>query len=501
MGNVTVKNNTYQILVVDDIPANLKLLTNILSNQGYKVRPASNGQLALRSVAVELPDLILLDVKMPDMDGYEVCQFLRADEKSRRIPVIFISALNEVPDKVKGLKAGGVDYITKPFQTAEILARIETHLTIWRLKRQLEEQNLQLQKEIGERTRSEIELQQANAKIEQIYAAIPSIIISMSTEGNITKWNPGAEKILGIKASDAVNQKLLRLPIKWEWEKVCQGLADCLYKACHIELNDIHFQYSDGRPGFLDMSVIPIQRDLRPPEGLIILAGDITARRQMEIEMTRLDRLNLVGEMAASIGHEIRNPMTSVRGFLQMFEDKYSEDKEFLDLMIEELDRANAIITEFLSLAKNKMVQLIPNKLNLILENILPLIQATATIQDKNVKLGMTNVPDLLLDEKEIRQLILNLVHNGLESMSAGGTITIRTFMEGDKAVLSIRDQGPGIAPEVLDKLGTPFLTTKEKGTGLGLAVCYGIAARHNAKIDVDTSTIGTTFYIRFTSK
>jgi len=225
---------------------------------------------------------------------------------------------------------------------------------------------------------------------------------------------------------------------------------------------------------------------------------DITERRKMEQEMARLDRLNLVGEMAASIGHEIRNPMTSVRGFLQMFESKYSEDKEFLNLMIEELDIANAIITEFLSLAKNKMVELMPQNLNSVLKNMLPLMQATATIQDKSIKLEMERLPDLLLDKKEIRQLILNLVNNGLESMSPGGTITIKTFTEGDKVGLAIRDQGRGIAPEVLNKLGTPFFTTKDMGTGLGLAVCYGIAARHNAKIDVDTSSSGTTFYVRF---
>jgi len=225
---------------------------------------------------------------------------------------------------------------------------------------------------------------------------------------------------------------------------------------------------------------------------------DITERRQMETEITRLDRLNLVGEMAASIGHEIRNPMTSVRGFLQMFESKYDEDKEFLHLMIEELDRANAIITEFLSLAKNKMVELVPKDLNSVLNNILPLIQANATIQDKTIKLEVEHLPDLLLDEKEIRQLILNLVYNGLESMSPGTTMTIKTFMEGKSVVLAIQDQGQGVEPALLDKLGTPFFTTKEQGTGLGLAVCYGIAKRHNARIDINTSSNGTTFYVRF---
>jgi len=233
---------------------------------------------------------------------------------------------------------------------------------------------------------------------------------------------------------------------------------------------------------------------------ILSILSDITEQKQMEIEMFRLDRLALVGEMAAGIGHEIRNPMTTVRGFLQIMKDnkEYLRDKEYFDLMIEELDRANSIITEFLSLAKNKMVELRPANLKLVLTNILPLLQANAMIQDQCIKLELEDVPELLLDEKEIRQLVLNLVRNGLESMNAGGVLTIRTFAENETVVLAIKDQGYEINPELLEKLGTPFFTTKEQGTGLGLAVCYGIATRHNAKIDIETSSNGSTFYVRF---
>jgi len=231
---------------------------------------------------------------------------------------------------------------------------------------------------------------------------------------------------------------------------------------------------------------------------LLCVIKDITEQKALQNEMIKLDRLSLVGEMAASIGHEIRNPMTSVRGFLQMFEDKYSEDKEFLELMIEELDRANSIITEFLSLAKNKLVELKPRKLNTIINDILPLIEASAKIQDKIIEVEMDHTPYLLLDEKEIRQLILNLVYNGLESMPLAGIITIKIYQEEDKVVLAIHDQGCGIEPADLDKLGMPFFTTKQQRIGLGLAVCYGIAKRHNARIDVETSSKGTIIYVRF---
>lgn len=233
---------------------------------------------------------------------------------------------------------------------------------------------------------------------------------------------------------------------------------------------------------------------------VMILGFDITEQKQLEKEIARLDRLNLVGEMAAGIGHEIRNPMTTVRGFLQMLgeKDDCTKYKEYFNLMIEELDRANSIITEFLSLAKNKPVELKKQNLNKIVTVILPLITADAMVTDKYIKVDLDNIPELLLDEKEIRQLILNLVRNGLEAMSPGGHLKIKTSAEDDEVVLAVRDYGKGINPDVLEKIGTPFYTTKESGTGLGLAVCYSIAARHNATINVETGPDGTTFFVRF---
>lgn len=133
------------ILIVDDTPDNLRLLSSTLTARGYKVRSAINGAMALMGAQAAPPDLILLEIKMPDMDGYEVCQRLKENQQTREIPVIFISALNEVLDKVKAFTSGGVDYIQKPFHVEEVLARIENQLTIRRLQVQLQAQNHQLQ--------------------------------------------------------------------------------------------------------------------------------------------------------------------------------------------------------------------------------------------------------------------------------------------------------------------------------------------------------------------
>jgi signal transduction histidine kinase len=216
--------------------------------------------------------------------------------------------------------------------------------------------------------------------------------------------------------------------------------------------------------------------------------------------MARLSKLNLIGEMAAGIAHEIRNPITTVRGFLQLLggEKEYSHKKEYFNLMIEELDRANSIITEFLSLAKDKVLDFKTQNLNYIIKQLYPLIAADAIVNDKYIELELSEIPNLLLDEKEIRQLIFNLVRNGLEAMTSGGYLKIKTFVDGDKVTLSVIDQGKGIDSQLLDRIGTPFFTTKDNGTGLGLATCYSIAARHNASIKIDTGPEGTTFNIGF---
>ena len=141
----TVPSTVPSILVVDDTPENLQLLSGMLKGCGYKARPAPSGEMALRAAANDPPDLILLDINMPEMNGYQVCQRLKADSALAPIPVIFISALNETMDKVKAFSLGGVDYVTKPFQFEEVHARVETHLKLRLLQKELERRNQQLQ--------------------------------------------------------------------------------------------------------------------------------------------------------------------------------------------------------------------------------------------------------------------------------------------------------------------------------------------------------------------
>lgn len=155
------------ILVVDDRPDNIRLLSSMLTDQGYKVRKAVNGMMALTAVQTSIPDLILLDITMPQMDGYEVCQRLKLNESTKNIPVIFISALDEVLDKVRAFNLGGVDYITKPFQVEEVIARVDNQLTICQLKKQLQNQNQLLRQEIENRIEVDQVIQEQNILLQK----------------------------------------------------------------------------------------------------------------------------------------------------------------------------------------------------------------------------------------------------------------------------------------------------------------------------------------------
>lgn len=146
------------ILIVDDTPDNIRFLSSVLLEQGYSVRKAINGKMALTAARTVLPDLILLDINMPEMNGYEVCEILKKDDKTRTIPVIFLSAMDDVLDKVKAFQVGGVDYITKPFHLEEILVRIQNQLTIQNLQNKLQTQNTQLQEALSELKRTQAQL-------------------------------------------------------------------------------------------------------------------------------------------------------------------------------------------------------------------------------------------------------------------------------------------------------------------------------------------------------
>jgi len=234
---------------------------------------------------------------------------------------------------------------------------------------------------------------------------------------------------------------------------------------------------------------------------LFMVINDITERKHLREQIEKIDKLKLIDKLAGAMGHEIRNPMTTVRGFIQLLstKDELVPYKHYLTLILSELDRANGIITEYLSLAKSTPITLTKTNLNTIINTLFPLIRADAFNRDMQIDLDLQEIPDINLNPQEIRQLILNIVKNGFEAMEAGGVLTIHTKLINDTVCLKIKDKGKGIPANVSKQLGTPFVTTKDKGTGLGMSVCYAIAERHNAKIFICSSELnGTEITISF---
>lgn len=351
-------------------------------------------------------------------------------------------------------------------------------------------------------------LEQTLRMRQQEFAALventPNVIARLDKELRCIYINPAIKNFTGLSQKHFLHKYI------WEVESLDPNFVlDFIPKLERVMGQKLYeaqeYEYESGsteEKRYYHMQIVPELDDKNNCESLLVICSDVTPYRQMSKKLAHLDRLNLVGEMAAGIGHEIRNPMTTVRGFLQMLGRKpeYQTHSEFFQLMIDELDRANSIITEFLSLAKDKTLDLKEQDLNQIIQAILPLMQANAIVDNKYVLSLLVPIPKLLLDEKEIRQLILNLVRNGLEAMEPNHNLYIKTYLDRrtQEVVLSIQDEGCGIPPELLTKLGTPFLTTKENGTGLGLAVCYSIANRHNATIVPRSTASGTTFFVRF---
>ncbi|MEF2966166.1 ATP-binding protein [Paenibacillus sp. M1] len=235
--------------------------------------------------------------------------------------------------------------------------------------------------------------------------------------------------------------------------------------------------------------------------GAVLIIQDITELETFRNEMNHVERLSLVGQMAAGITHEIRNPMAVVRGFLQLMREKSPSSLDhYYRIVMEELDRANSIINDFLSLAQNRPVKMELCSLHEIVRELTPLLWADANLRGQSIEVKLDeNVPDLWLNQKEIKQLILNLGRNGMEAMDEKGLLVLETKVGTDGVELFVTDTGPGIPAAQRERLFEPFFTTKTQGTGLGLPLCLSIMERHGGKISVASEEgTGTTFTVFF---
>ena len=270
---------TGDILIVDDNAESLRLLTEMLSDAGYKTRPAPSGELALRALESIEPDLILLDVRMPGMDGYEICRRLKANEFTRHIPVLFISGLTEIEDKVKGFAAGAVDYIIKPFQEEEVLARVYTHVTLSRMHRNLEQL-------VEERTR---ELARNSSFIESILENIPDIVTVVDAEEfRFVRINRAAEELFEMCRDEILGKSAVELFPSERATFYLEKYKEVLRRGELVDTPEVNFEDSDGRVRWLHSKMIPLPGADGKIEYIISVCEDVTKRKQIEEERRRL---------------------------------------------------------------------------------------------------------------------------------------------------------------------------------------------------------------------
>jgi PAS domain S-box-containing protein len=285
---------TENILIVDDSPDSLHLLARILSRQGYKVRCAPDGELALEFAQVSPPDLILLDIMMPQMDGYQVCKKLKASSGTKDIPVIFISALHEVFDKVKALALGGIDYITKPFQVEEVLARVQNQLRIRWLTQQLLEQNARITEEIEERKQAEEELRKSEQQFRSIFENASVGIALVDLDGYLLTANEANCRFLGYSPEELVG---LHFSVFTHPDDLAldTDLFPCLLRG------EIHSYTIDKRSVRKDRAIVwgrltlsVIKHEHGTPRYITIVCEDITDRKRTEEELRKSEeRLQL----------------------------------------------------------------------------------------------------------------------------------------------------------------------------------------------------------------
>ncbi|WP_216828185.1 ATP-binding protein [Alkalihalobacterium elongatum] len=220
----------------------------------------------------------------------------------------------------------------------------------------------------------------------------------------------------------------------------------------------------------------------------------------MKREMEGMEQMKLVSELAASIAHEIRNPMTVVRGFIQMFqgeEQTNSKNKEYYNIMLKEIDRAQYIITDYLSLAKPQREEEEPISVNQLVTAAVEVITPFANLNSISVNSHVQHEPVIYGNSGKLQQCLINIFKNAIEAMPNGGTLQVTTSVNKDKVMIEIADTGIGMTQEELERLGKPFYTTKSKGTGLGMMVCFSIISNMNGSLLVDSKLgIGTTFKI-----
>jgi PAS domain S-box-containing protein len=500
---------TPAILLVDDIPANLRVLYESLNGRDYRLFIANGGEQALEVAHKSHPDLILLDIMMPDIDGFEVCRRLKQDPATAGIAIIFLSALDDTADKIRGLQLGAVDYVTKPFNPDEVAARVETHCKILRLEHELANRNRQLE-----------------LVRDRILSSMAEGIVGLDADGHVSFVNPAAERILGVAAHDI----LARKQSDWEPPTLQQAISRVLREPSEVSVDELTLPRPDASTLPIELRIAPISEN-QQIKGAVLVLRDLSERRQVEAKLHRTSdelreshsqlqqaqmqlfqaaKLESVGRLAAGVAHEVKNPLAIIQLGLDYLEASLEHDPvatEVRNDMLHAVSRADTVVRGLLDFSRERALDLRPHAINQIVHESLKLVRHELT--QRNIRLETAldeTLPQRHFDADKMQQVFLNLFMNAMHAMDHDGVLRISSalievtdadlgthardtgFAAGDRLLrVVIEDTGPGIKPDDLSKLFDPYFTTKRQGegTGLGLSVTRNIVTLHEGSIDL----------------
>ncbi|HEY9847415.1 MAG TPA: response regulator, partial [Candidatus Caenarcaniphilales bacterium] len=343
--DTTDKSN---ILIVDDTPTNLEVLFHCLGNAGFKVLVARDGESAIQKVEYASPDLILLDVLMPGIDGFETCRRLKANPSTKNIPVIFMTALTETVDKVAGLNLGAVDYITKPLQHEEVLARIKLHLSLQNLTRKLQEQNVHLAQEIEERQRSEQKIRQQAALLD---IATDAIFVR-DWDNQILFWNKGAERLYGWRSEEVIGKQATEL---LEQQPFSQA------ENCHKSLiekgewqGELPQVTKSGQEIVVASRWTLVRAEAGQPQSILIVNTDVTEKKQLEAQFLRAQRMESISTLASGIAHDLNNALAPILMSVQLLQQKLRDEQSqrLLTILESNTRRSADLVKQVLSFTR-----------------------------------------------------------------------------------------------------------------------------------------------------
>ena len=523
------------ILLVDDNPGNLNLLENILTGAGYQVRSAIDGELALRSIKAELPALILLDIKMPGIDGFEVCRRLKENEETSSIPIIFISVLENERDKVKAFQAGGVDYINKPFHPEEVLARVKTHLTLRQVQLNLEkivkdrsvelkQTNIKLQEQIKENVITMNALRESEERFRHLITNTPDMVWQTDERYIFVYVSPQAEKIVGYKPEELTGRSSFTFLVP----ETVDTTRELFQRTIDSKKASFSFEakWTDrkGQVVILESRVTPVYGSDGLCTGFMGIDRDITDRKiaeqqkeKLQAQLLQAQKMESIGRLAGGVAHDFNNMLGVIIGYTEIALMDIAPSCELhsqLREILQASQRSAELTRQLLAFARKQPVSPRVIDLNEIMSGMLNMLRRLIGEDIELIWIPGYNLWKILFDPSQLGQILANLVVNSRDAISGIGSITMETgnvtldnlytasypeLISGEYVLLTVSDTGCGIKKDIMEHIFEPFFTTKETGcgTGLGLATVYGIVRQNNGFIDVYSETgHGATFRI-----